>query len=620
MKKIFKIYIVLAVLGVFTFSGCSGILDEQPRTIITPEFFQTANGLRSGLTASYAHFRRFIGTEGGMRITVFGTDEYHNGQQVNNPPFQIYSSITPELGQPSTIWNNAYPAINTCNGIIEIGANATDLPEAEKEQLIAEAKYIRAHWYFYLVTTFGDCTLDLGSGELAFNTTPSNDLVRAPAAAVYEAIINDLEEAAAVLPDSRGIPGRAWKATALHLLSKVYLTRGWLNNDNGDFQSALATAQELINNASDFDVALEPIYANVFTEGNEWGPEVLFTVEWNGNQQFNEATDSGHFTNNIANFLFREFYVQDVPGMIRDVKNGRPWIRFSPTPWLLDVAFEDKVNDERYAGSFQDTWIANDENASVYPVWTSSDVSAGYVDASMEGQPKYQFGDTALHHFPKHVQDQFASAQEAMTYGFSKGYYFTFPDYGTNINWADGVGRNFQNKHFPSLSKFNRVARPIAGTEEDPNIGSTRPFIVFRFAETYLIAAEAALKLGQNDLAVQMINVIRNRANAIPITAGDLVGDHGDEIDFLLDERSRELAGEMHRWHDLARTRRLLARVSSDPSVGTGAPAVHNRNYNGGAPAAGQTAPKPLPHHYLRPVPQNAIDGVVGNYGQNEGY
>ncbi len=74
------------------------------------------------------------------------------------------------------------------------------------------------------------------------------------------------------------------------------------------------------------------------------------------------------------------------------------------------------------------------------------------------------------------------------------------------------------------------------------------------------------------------------------------------------------------RWFDLKRTGRLLERVSSDPSVGTGAPAVYNRQYNNGAPAAGQSGPTPQPFHLLRPIPQNSIDAVTGDYGQNPGY
>jgi hypothetical protein len=82
----------------------------------------------------------------------------------------------------------------------------------------------------------------------------------------------------------------------------------------------------------------------------------------------------------------------------------------------------------------------------------------------------------------------------------------------------------------------------------DLNAPSVRPVIVFRLAETYLIAAEAAFMIGNNADAVKYINIVRERAasagNAanMDITAANL------SLDFILDERSRELCGEIVRW------------------------------------------------------------------------
>ncbi len=616
MNKFLKISLSL-IIALSMCVGCSDLLEETPRTLLTPETFKTATGLQNGLVAAYALFRPYYGYQSGSNWTVF-SDEFLQGQQTSDPPEATYVGITPAIS--GTPWNDAYPAINTCNGIIQLGPEATGLTEAEKTQLIAEAKFLRAQWYFLLARHYGGATIDLGSGPLAFNETPTTEMTRASESEVLEVIINDLEDAVNELPDSRPAePGRVWKGSALHLLAKAYLWRGWRDyspNSQADFQSALDNASELINNAGSYGVGLVAPYADVFEEGNEWSSEVLFTIEWNGNQQFNNATDAGAFNNNIQNFLFREFYVQDIPGMVRDVENGRPWIRYSPTAWMLDVAFEDKVNDERFDGSFQTVWYANDEATENYPVWTQAEADAGYVDASMVGEQKFELGDTAYWHAPKHIQDQFATEAAARDWALSKGYQVTFPDYGTS-GFFEAEGINYQNKHYPSLSKFNRVARPIAGTEDDPNIGSTRPYIVYRFGETFLVAAEAALRLGQQTQAVDFINELRARANALPIDVSDLTGDHGDEYDFILDERTRELAGEHMRWFDLKRTNKLLERVRFDAS---GAPAVYNRQYNDGAPAAGQLAPQPEPYHLLRPIPQSAIDAVTGEYAQNPGY
>jgi hypothetical protein len=130
----------------------------------------------------------------------------------------------------------------------------------------------------------------------------------------------------------------------------------------------------------------------------------------------------------------------------------------------------------------------------------------------------------------------------------------------------------------------------------------SRDFMVARLAETYLIAAEALYKVGNIDEAVQHINAVRRRA-AIPgkelemeITADQL------NIDFILDERGRELLGEMDRWFDLVRTGTLVDRV---------------KKYNPDGAANIQ------PFHVLRPIPNDQIDrteGGAASFPQNPGY
>ena len=85
-------------------------------------------------------------------------------------------------------------------------------------------------------------------------------------------------------------------------------------------------------------------------------------------------------------------------------------------------------------------------------------------------------------------------------------------------------------------------------------------------------------------------------------------------------KRTRELTGEQMRWFDLKRTRRLLERVHQ--TDGTGAPAVYNRQYNNGAPMAGEEflGPNPAERDYLRPIPQQSIDAQTSNYPQNPGF
>lgn len=598
---------LFVLAGVFT--GCNDILEEQPRAVLVPQFFETAQGIESGLVAAYAYNRYFYGTEGGHRISEgFGTDMWHQAQQVSNNPLATYSNIQSTNGDFLSLWNNAYPAINTCNGIIDFGSKASDLSNELRDRLIAEARYIRAHWYFLMVQTFGGVTIDLGSGPYAFNTSNRTDQARASTAEVWDGIIADLRYAAANLPVRRPSQrGRAWRATALHVASKAYLTRGAGSDaEPGDYAAAWAYADSLINEAADLGVTLLPDYADVHREGNESNQEILWTIERNQDVNFNDLEDptgTGQNGNrqNRSNFFFRSFYVQDHPGMIRDVENGRPWIRFKPTPWLLDIA-NGNPNDTRYLKSFQTVYIANDESRTEAPL----------------------VGDTAIWFVPKFIADNIADKEAFLTESPTR-HGIWYPEDPGSIT-LDGLRRtlNEQNKHYPSLSKHNALARPTGTGADDPNIASTRPFIVYRFAETYLLAAEAAIRLGNMQDAVDMINVVRNRASDgtdISITIADLTST-GDELDYVLDERARELAGEQMRWYDLKRTGKLLERVSADPAVGTGAAAAYNRQFNGGAATYvdGTLAPMPQGYHLLRPIPQSAIDASTGPYPQNPEY
>lgn len=586
-------------------SSCGDVLEEQPRSL-TPDYFRTAQGLQSGVTAAYASFRFFYGSEGGKNVTVYGTDEFTHGQQVTNPALNVYNNaLNSSVGDGNT-WGRAYPAINTCNGIIELGPQATGITDAQRSALIAEAKFIRAQWYFILVTQFGPVTLDLGSGPLKFNTSIDNFASRATLAESYDAIINDLESITDGLnnddlPDAKpaaGSSGHAWKATALHLLAKVYLTRGWSEAaQTNDFQKAYDVAMELIDNKATYGVNLLADYADVHKEGNEYNAETLFLVNWNDNLTYNNTAGfGGPSYQNISNFLFNMRYDNNLVGLVRDVTNGRPWVRYKPTAWLLNTAFADKINDSRYDKSFKSVWYVN---------------SVG--TRNPKGLP---LGDTAVWMVPEHLAAAVEPTKDSRRYLVFTPTQATDPKvYHNNPNYdaTDYQGYTIQNQYYPTLKKYlSAAARP----NNDANIASMRPVIVYRLAETYLIAAEAALKLNDPETAADLINVIRTRAakdaGAVAnMTANTLADINADGIDYILDERSRELAGEQMRWMDLVRTKKLIERVNL---------------YNNTPARANAEVPNPQPFHVLRPIPQGQIDASIdptqedGKYPQNPGY
>jgi hypothetical protein len=188
------------------------------------------------------------------------------------------------------------------------------------------------------------------------------------------------------------------------------------------------------------------------------------------------------------------------------------------------------------------------------------------------GLPKFRLGDTAV----------YVSTTDADSVLVRTRPYRVF------------TPRLYTNKAFPSLNKFHDGSRLSVNDER-----GSRDFFVARLADTYLIAAEALLRDGRGAQGLPYINAVRRRA-AIPghelemeLTLGELT------LDAVLNERARELAGEMQRWFDLVRTHTLVARV---------------RAYN----PDGKNNVQPF--HELRPIPQRQIDRTSNVYPQNPGY
>jgi hypothetical protein len=542
-------------------AGCNKKLEEKPNSILVPSFFQTAQGLQAGLDAAYAGMRNFWGAQDLFTVTVIGTDEFQRGVD-GNSDVNLYS-YTPSLGITTNLWRAAYIFINTCNGIIE-SADKVDLPVATKKTMVAEAKYLRANYYFILVQFWADVTL-----TTQFQSEANTSAKRDPMANVYSLIEQDLKDAIASLPagpkSSGVLPGKATAAAAKHALAKVYLTRaGSKASKADDYQNAYNTAVDLINSRASLGSNLVADFGRVFAEGNEDNEEVIWTVQHTANLAYNGPNNSGvvsYSADNVLNHMWVGQY-EKRPGMIRSMQYGRPYIRCIPTRWLTDTVFKERVNDSRYSKTFQTVWFANNPASNGYPVWTSP-LPAGAPANAVVGQPKFKFGDTAIYMPGVDVSD----AQIAATR------YLLVPP------------RRYDNTLAPTMTKYFDTKRG------DLNSPSIRPVIVFRLAETYLIAAEAAFRIGNIPDAVKYINTVRERAayptgnvSAMDITAADI------SLDFILDERSRELCGENVRWWDLVRTGKLIQRVK-----------MHNR----------EAAANIIDKHVLRPIPQAQIDATT---------
>lgn len=603
MKSYKKIAILLTALGTLTVSSCKKVLDQDPKSTITPQFFTTSGGVLGGITGVYSDLRNLWGTEGFLYYTSFGVDEtlIAGGSGSGGNAFGTYTNYVNNLNDVyganalGALFALAYQDINTLNGVLQYGPTAfTDVPT--RTAYLAQAKFLRAFYYFHLVETFGAVPL-----HTTFITVPTLSDTRAPIADIYAQIIKDLTDATTELQTKAGetiastgaaspFGGHAaTRATALYLLSKAYLTRGWSSAaQSTDFASALSTAQNLINNKATYGVNLYANYADAYAEANDaTNTEDLFAIEHSTDTKYGDYV-SGASSGKINGWawFFRPNYptvVANYPTnsgasvMTRDLTNGRPFFRSRPNfDYVNNQAFADRTNDFRYWNTFQTTWIAN--TASVTTPRGTLTV----------GQ------DTAIWMPPT---DPGLARRTAF-----KGIIFLPPSVATVTT---GVNANaFTTSFFPSLKKFDDPLRPAVN---DPSI---RPTVLFRFSEVYLNAAEAAFKMGDLTTAAAMINVIRTRAafrgTGVPAAPAAAVANMQITpaqvtIDFLLDERTRELYGESLRWWDLVRTQSLVRRV---------------QQYNA------EAGPNIKDFMVLRPIPQTEINLVtVGPpIAQNPGF
>ncbi|HMT74067.1 MAG TPA: RagB/SusD family nutrient uptake outer membrane protein [Chitinophagaceae bacterium] len=605
-SKIYKLLIASLVLGMIVAPGCTKKLEENPYTVFSVDYFKTAGGFRSGVYSLYSGMRYLFGPEGAVAMGVAGTDEWAMGDQARAGAagdLTTFCNYTLDNtgGSILTPWNRSFNNINLANALVEF-ASEVPIPDAEKAVLLGETRFLRGLYYLNLVQYFGAVPLDLGSGELKFNQTAFQGFNRLPLNEIfvkdYQAIIDDLIFATQNLPDKR--PSGEFKlskAAAFHLLAKAYLHRAYsAAKQTSDFQNAYNAAMTVVNDTAKYGCGLIPAYADVHKPGNDYNKEVLFSIERvPGNYAASEVPNpdgisgtkgmdaSNDFNGNYTAIRAPLNTSSTTPVGTRTVQYGRPIRRFCPTPWLYNTAFADKFNDSRYEGSFRTVYI-------------SSQTGGGFTSGT----------DTA---FMMALTNQIADSLNGISPAGPrlKPYRVVAPREFYFVGGSIDGSQTATSNMYPCMSKYEDPARGVA------NYPGARPFPVCKFSETYLLAAEAAMQLGNLTGAMDLINVLKKRAafrtgmsiaerdiryDKIKLTAPAQV-----TLDLILDERTRELCGESTRWPDLAVRGKLIERVQL---------------YNTDA-ATNIRANK----HELRPIPKSQLDALTdadkAKY-QNPGY
>jgi len=605
-KRITKSSVIAIGLVMATAISCKDFLDEKLiSNVSASSYYTTAAGLEDAVDATYSFLRQIHSEERAYSLSVFGTDTHTNGADGGWKGFNYYdNSLNAGAGILNESWGFLYQGINQANAVLGRSEQVAGISDATKLIRQAEVRFLRAHYYFYLTQTWGNVHMSLEE-----TIGPQVDANKTPASEIYsKAIIPDLEFAIANLPVSQSQYGRATKTAAQFMLGKVYLTRGWQSfGSAADFAQAETLFTSVLTAPG---VALVANHADLWNQDKQINSEVIWAVQYSNDLILNGG-DTG--VGNRGHLYFGMEY-DTQPGMIRDIANGRPFKRFRPTNYLINLWAANRDNDQRYESTYKHVWISNDNRTSGngIPKWKQIHVDKGakkrdgsLVTAADIGKARYLIGDTALYipgpaREAQWLTDKKLQVRYTVITSTQASYAAsTLPTSDPNYYPKDPFFYN--ERLFPTIAKFFDPRRPTIQWER-----GSRDVFLFRAADAFLSRAEARFKQGNLTGALDDLNVIRTRA-AKPgkVAQNQLAGPV--TLDLILDERAMELDAEMHRWFDLVRTGTLVSRVTT-----------YNPQAHVGATLSG--APNIQTYHTKRPIPQPQIDRTVGGYPQNCGY
>jgi len=540
--------IIKVTLAVFLLASCSkDTLDENPPNILAGEtILQDYSGFESALNGVYNIARHGRWQSEKIENALNGVDNMSSNYKRSAIFWKWGTSNSPTDDDLLETFNWLYEIVNAANTMINYAekptvnwAGGTNTPENNKLRVIGEARALRAWAYRRLAYSWGDVPLTL---DLV--TTIKTDWERAPRLEVRKQVIRDFKFAQQYIPDEASLQGRMTKGAVQTLLAEMYLT---LNMTD----SALYWCNQVINNpaytltTARYGVKMtDPkgsAFGDMFKEGNQnreqGNKEALWVFQFELGSVDGQGQEMARAT--VGN------YNQIVIGGKRALqytleRGGRGKAYFGPTKWWIDSYEKQDLRAQNYI--LRTSFTLNDATTNAVPP---------IADLLPAG---YSFGDTIW------------------------------------LNWATPISATYYGKpNWP-------YSRKADGADPGNMQADFAPVdqIYLRLAETYLLKAEAEFKLGQLTNAMNTINVIRNRSNATPIPVDSV------NLNFILDERSRELFLEEERRMTLLRTHTWYDRT---------------RKYNkfGGELITWRDT--------LFPIPQDVIDAnLTKKFPQNPGF
>lgn len=504
-----KRYVIAPVIGLILMAGCDkGWLEPDPMSFYTPEnTFVDMEGFEAALAACERIMFNEYNGDGMAALTemILSDIAVEGTTDKAGPQMNIDIALLPDANLNSTdhtrvgwYWTNGYKAIQYANIIVSRIDQGSFSSEAERNRILGQAYFHRAYWYYKLVHQFGDVPFienEVTEARTDYYTTDRWDILAH--------IKKQLEWAYTVVPDAVA-RGRVSKSGIGTLLVKVNIALG-------EFDQAIAIGKEI--------VAAHPIMTRRFTS-NATKPNTNLMHDLHSVEAKLDAA-------NTEGLLYVVSY-PGVEGSIRSqlMRQLLPRIVGVTTPdGATGIVFTSNVEPQYEINNTYGRGIgrARSTNYYQYTIWTDKehgDMRGVYNRDSWVSPADLWYNDPALKSRGNPYYGQHLIKNPAMSV-------------------EDSIRSWYQWPHFKTFVPDPRSA--------DWYWGGETPMYIYRSAEVYLLIAEAHYWKGENAWAAEALNVVRQRAGADALTAGDIT------IGAIVDERARELYFEENRHIELTR-------------------------------------------------------------------
>ncbi|MBQ7441769.1 MAG: RagB/SusD family nutrient uptake outer membrane protein [Prevotella sp.] len=629
MKKFNKYFIggLLFVATAVSLTSCD--LDEyNPSSEGADAVFATQQGMEGLVNQMYYNFRwKYYGREDPVLYMEGAGDLFQNAPEKDTYGMQLtrFVDLQGDRSQVGGAWNRVYDNVNLANTVLDYLPTTKNLTDAQRADYEGEARFTRAYAYWWLVEWFGDIEMRTkGTG------TPTFVAYRTDRKVIYdEVIIPDAEAATKLLPIQplNGQVGRATRKAAYGILARTCLARAQYEADGSAeqkafYQKAYDAAKYVMDHKSELGISLYGTYDEIWqAKNNKSNTEYMWVVTHSTNSTLNPQSGNPNRLH-----MYWSPRLLNMAGLTNDAtkkwawQNPRESVLMSPSYYLLNL-FQDW--DIRYDVLFQEEFVESNTSytwakdmADLYTKQAADNATeaaqAEALSAELVGKTVKE-GEPVLRFTRERV-----SYDEKMAYAKRGIAVVDFDDIfmketidGQTVYRYRKLAESSQNiyRSYPKFNKYRIWDGPDSDVRLLTNPTAQVGFAdvpVMRYAEMPLIAAEAQIGLGNKSEAASIINREIRTARVVKpghnlseaqVSANDMT------IEWILDERGRELCGEWLRWFDLKRTKKLVSYKR-----------VHNPATNGDNPVSDT--------NYLWPIPTSFLDKLENaeEFGQNPGY